>query len=84
MDYIMEIVGKITREEFIQDCINKIQTGRMLSVSALFNPFRNARGFLPEVKLTDIKNIGNMISAVDKEKAKSIFTEICQRRFDIP
>lgn len=78
----MEIVDKMTKAEFVQECINKIQTGRVLSLSGLFTPFWNSEKILPQIQIQEIKNIKNLVSEKDKEEAKSVFVGICVKRYD--
>ena len=78
----MDSINKITRDEFIRDCTNKLQTGRMLWLSALFTPFWNTYNFFPQIQINDIKNIKNKLSEKDIQEAKQIFIEICVKRYE--
>ena len=80
----MEVVSKTRQTEFVQECINKLQTGRMLSLSALFVPIRNTFGLLPQIQFKDIQKIKDNVSETDKEMAKEIFKGICVKWYDLP
>lgn len=80
----MEIINKITKTEFIKGCINKIQTGRMVSLSALFTPFWNPENFLPQVANTELKNIKNIVDEKAKNEAKELFFGICTKWYSLP
>lgn len=73
----MDSINAITRDEFIKDCTKKLQTGRMLSLSALFTPYWNTYNFFPQIQIDDIKNIKSKLSKENIAEAKKIFIAIC-------
>ncbi len=79
----MESLHTLTKKEFVDHCIKKIQEWRMLALSSIFSPFYNTDWYLPIVSQQNIASITELVDNENKEKAKDAFVDICVARYGL-